>query len=242
MSDREKYKIRAEKASKLAVKLSIDLFGKKFTGAAEKNGEYLNISAYSESELNIKDFISAAADKLGLELVVPDAFDLSIERLGVDYIKNILSFECEFDKFLRKISFGYENKNKDYFLGFTVQDLNLTEIPFISEFAGGAKLGLNDLSLIFGTTAQSYKYSPAKSTEGKSFDVNSGLSLCGNICGFDFAQLLKPYEKKVRDDAENETALSENTSGPTTFWADINKNWSAWLAWRRHENGDDDYV
>ena len=223
MSDSEKYKIKAEKDPKLAVKLSIELFGKKFTGAAEKNGEYLNISAYSESELNIKDFISAAADKLGLELVVPDAFDLSIERLGVDYIKNVLSFECEFDKFLRKISFGYENKNKDYFLGFTVQDLNLTEIPFISEFAGGAKFGLNDLSLIFGTTAQSYKYSPAKSAESKSFDVNAGLSLCGNICGFDFAQLLKPYEKKVRDDAENETALSENTSGPTTFWADINK-------------------
>lgn len=222
MSDNEYRKIHASEDTKLAVKLGVDLFGKKFTGAAEKNGEYLDISVYSDSKLNVREFISAAAEGFGSELYIPEAFNVIIERLRVDYIKNVLSFECDFDAFLRKIKFSLASKSKDYFLGFTAGDINMTEIPFISEFAKDAEFALKALSVIFCTSDTEYE--PAEDgAEKERFEAKAGLSICGNICGFKFEQLLTPYEKKNREAyADNSSLLSEN-GGAKIFWADINK-------------------
>ncbi|MDE6726775.1 MAG: hypothetical protein K2J80_02415, partial [Oscillospiraceae bacterium] len=54
--------------------------------------------------------------------------------------------------------------------------------------------------------------------------TEAGLSICGNICGFKFAQLLKPYPKKLRSaSADNVPVLSDDGGGSNIFWADINK-------------------
>lgn len=226
MSDNEYYKLRASENTNYAFKLGVSLFGKKFTGAAGKSGEYVNISVYSDSEINIKEFISAAAEGFGLELDIPEAFNLTVTRLRVDYIKNVLSFECGLDAFLRKIKFSFANKSKDYFLGFTVKDFNLTEIPFISEFIENAEFGLKDLSVIFCTSDT--EYSPIEIGEKKeTFETKAGLSICGRICDFKFTRLLKPYEKNIRNaSADNASVLSENGGGPKVFWADVNKKLS----------------
>ena len=224
MNDNEYYKLHASEITKLALKLDVDLFGKKFTGTAEKSGEYVDISVYSNSEINVKEFISAAAEGFGTELDIPGAFDLNIEHLRVDYIKNVLSFECDFDTFLRIIKFSFANKSKDYFLGFTVKNINLTDIPFISEFAKNAGFGLKDLSVVFCTSDTEYDL--VETGEKKeTFETKAGLSICGSICGFKFALLLKPYEKKLRDSStDNALVLADNGDGSKVFWTEINKN------------------
>ena len=221
MNGGEYYKIHASEDAKFALKLGVNLFGFKFTGAAEKDGDDINLSAYSDSALNIMKLVSAAAENFGLEPYIPKAFDFEIERLRVDYIKKILSFECELDSFLQKIRFSREGQSNDYLLGFTVKNLSLTDIPFISEFAEKETLGLNDLSVVFGTKDENY-CAKSGSKDG-SFDVKAGLSLCGNICGFKFAQLIKPYEKKVEANKDSGALSAENTGGSKTFWLDINK-------------------
>lgn len=223
MNDNEYCKLHISANTSLALKLGVNIFGQKFTGAAEKNGEYVNMSVYSDSKLNIREFISAAAESLGLELDIPEALDLTVERLRVDYIKNVLFFECEIDAFLRKIEFSFANKTKDYLLGFTVKDLSLSDIPFISEFVKSAEFALKDLSVIFCTSDTEYAFTENGKQKDR-FEAKAGLSICGNICGYKFALLFEPRANRSHDSANNVGALSDGGSGSKIIWADINKN------------------
>ena len=79
-SGNEYRKLRASEDAKFALKLGVNLFGFKFTGAAEKDGDDINLSACSDSALNIMKLVSAAAENFGLEPYIPKAFDFEIER------------------------------------------------------------------------------------------------------------------------------------------------------------------
>jgi hypothetical protein len=208
MKNNANYKVLAKKEANFALTLGVDICGYAFTGAAEKDGGSINLSAHADLALDLSEFLSAAAEMFGLKLDIPGIFHIIVERLGVSYKSGALSFECEFSGLLKKCTFRYEtggDVHNDYFFAFTLEDFDFGKIPFVSEFAGGTMFGLTDASVIFSTTAVKYG----------DVNVQAGLSLAGIICGVKFVGLIQPYKKEnVRSDAQE---------SPQVFWADINK-------------------
>ncbi len=205
MGQNVNYKILAQNATNLAVKLGVDICGYRFTGSAEKNGESVNLSVYADMALDLSGFLHDMAGTFGLQLDIPAIFGIVVERLGVSYRSGALSFQCEFDGLLRECLFVYQAGAGDYLFAFRLSDFDLHDMPFVCEFVGGISLGIADVCVVFSTKPASYAGA----------DVDAGLSLAGNICGVRFAHLLNPYVKNTVSVASPDTAK--------VFWATINK-------------------
>lgn len=217
------YEIQANKDTSFSLKLGVKICDYMFTGIAEKNGDFVNMFVYADMELNLSKFLNAAMHTFNLTLDIPKIFEIIVERLRVDYIKNVLSFECEFEGFLKKCQFSYEKSADNYLFAFSLNDFNLKNIPLLSEFVGDLAFGLTETSIIFSTT---------KAKCG-SVDVDAGLSLAANLCGFKFVQNIKSYSKPVKKENmqivrvdENHTAFNQSTGSAMSYWFDINKKLS----------------
>lgn len=226
----EDYKIHVNKETSFALELCVKLCDFTFTGAAVKDGDFVNLSAYADG-LNLKRFLNSAAETFGLSLDIPEVFDIIVDRLRIDYIRHTLSFESVFDGFLKKCRFSYEQNSKDYLLAFTLEDFDFNKIPLLCEFAGTQSLGLTDASIIFSTDKSQYG----------DVSVEPGLSLSGTICGYKFLQLIVPYTRKIANDNTRIVSANENTGSPKIFWADVNKHISILTLHRAgfsYNNGD----
>lgn len=220
MENNEDYKIHAKKNPDFSLSLGINICGYPFTGIAEKDGDSISVAAYADLSINFRDLLQTAADIFGLAMDIPEIFDVTIERLGAVYEKNVLLFEADLDIFLKRCKFSYQNNSGDYLLAFTLKDFSLNEIPFVSEFTNSSAFGLTDVSIIFSTAEDQYGGAV----------VAAGLNFFGRICDFPVVQLLKPYIKsgfngtiQNFDTYEHKSADAGTDDGDGTFWVDINK-------------------
>jgi hypothetical protein len=198
------YKIQAVPGTNIAVQLGMNIYGYGFTGIAERDGDSVSLSAYADSALNLSGLPGAAAKHFGLQIDIPKVLGITVGRLKVDYRSGTLSFDCEFDGFLKECLFKC-GTDGEYLLAFTLEDFDLRRIPFVGEFVQDKGLGITDASVVFSTKAVSYN----------SRSIAAGLSLIADICGAGIVKLIRPYAK---------TALLAESDAPQIYWADINKS------------------
>lgn len=208
MADSDKYKLHVDKSTSFMLTLGINICGFSFTGAAEKNGNSISVSARSDNEINIAELLESAAGEFGIPLEIPNFFDISIECLGAEYKDGILTFNAALNSFLKECSFSYKTKG-EYLLSFSLRDFELKNIPFLSEFAGDLSVSLTDTSIVF-TTKPAYYHS---------VELEPGLNFSCNMCGSKIVRLMKPYKNNTR----NIIIASAEENSATVFWVDLDK-------------------
>ncbi len=207
MADGDKYSIHADKSIGFSLKVGVSICGCRFTGAAERDGDSIGLSAYSDNEINISGLLESAAEEFGLSLEIPDFLDISVERLGAEYKAKTLTLRADINGFLSECEFSYK-KGGNYLLGFSMQDFELKDIPFLSEFAGDLSVSLKGVSIVFTTKTERYH----------GVKLKPGLSFVCDLCGSEIVRLMKPY-----DDTKKLVTLGVEESSETVFWVDLNK-------------------